>query len=760
MNIKSIKDAKTELRKGFALMRQVLSAFCPKDRELKLVAKQSDSAPASTDCVGRIYINPLIVAQVAEPAKRRQALGLILHELGHCFYTRFKPLYDTYTLMVMSPWHEELNRMCADYAASHGFEKKKAYNAYRAVKACLDADIQHFLNAMEDPRVEHLMQSHAANAQKILGLTQQDFVPVGKAVPSKKALCERSKLNLLSMYLMYKIQNSLNYKGLVDYKKVIKRLADALLTKGIYNLPQPSIMKTFLRSLSSDLEDGISYHKKCINFLGRFSEGILNEYFKQFVELLNTPEEEQESNEGEEDTESSESSSSDEKSDESNGDSSNSSSNSDSSDKDDEENEDEQSKSQSGSSDNDKQDGDNDKSESKSNSSVDEGEQDKDVENKEEANSSKSDDSSDEQSESSNEKKNCEASNSCSTEQSSVSEKGMSMNTEQIKSISDEIEAMESQCSQELKDEFEQLCSNKPVEIVKSEKHSVRKNNALQLPKDIKEKSSYWVGNPNEVNNRMKFHTKEEWEEIFAKYAKSSAGLVGKVKKELLAYTRRQSCSFGRNGKRLANTKIAKVAQGIYTKNPFVTKGKSECLDTHITVLFDVSGSMDYKAQRTALEKTAALFAATLGRMESEHLVTSMYSYSNHCYQIKKPRQRVTAQLYADRYVTEWRGNNDWQTIANAYEEQMAYRKQRRIIICVTDGGWSSDAEAPKLWSLLEEAGTEMYGVMIGNCYWENCPNWTAAFRAEEPSQLEDILQNLFVKVLHQNKVANRRLAS
>lgn len=758
MNIKSIEEAKSELHKGFSLMRQVLSAFCPKDRELKLVAKQSDSAPASTDCVGRIYINPLIVAQVAEPAKRRQALGLILHELGHCFYTHFKPLYDTYTLMVMSPWHEELNRMCADYAASHGFEKKKAYNAYRAVKACLDADIQHFLNAMEDPRVEHLMQSHAANAQKILGLTQQDFVPVGKAVPSKKALCERSKLNLLSMYLMYKIQNSLNYKGLVDYKKVIKRLADALLTKGIYNLPQPSIMKNILNRVSSEIEDDIEYHKKCIRFLKNFEDEILNEYFKQFVELLNTPEEEQESNEGEEDTESSESSSSDEKSDESNGDSSNSSSNSDSSDEDDEENEDEKSESQSGSSDNDKQDGDKDKSESKSNSSADEGEQDKDGENKEEANSSKLDDSSDEQSESSNEKKNCEASNSCSTEQSSVSEKGM--NTEQIKSISDEIEAMESQCSQELKDEFEQLCSNKPVEIVKSEKHSVRKNNALQLPEDIKEKSSYWVGNPNEVSTRMMFHTKEEWEEIFAKYAKSSAGLVGKVKKELLAYTRRQSCSFGRNGKRLANTKIAKVAQGIYTKNPFVTKGKSECLDTHITVLFDVSGSMDYKAERTALEKTAALFAATLGRMESEHLVTSMYSYSNHCYQIKKPRQRVTAQLYADRYVTEWRGNNDWQTIANAYEEQMAYRKQRRIIICVTDGGWSSDAEAPKLWSLLEEAGTEMYGVMIGNCYWENCPNWTAAFRAEDPSQLEDILQNLFVKVLHQNKVANRRLAS
>jgi hypothetical protein len=755
--INNIEEAKAELRKGFSLMRQVLSAFCPKDRELKLVAKQGDSAPASTDCVGRIYINPLIVAQVAEPAKRRQALGLILHELGHCFYTRFKPQDDTYTMMVVSPWHEALNKMCADYAATHGFEKKEAYKAYKAVKACLDGEIHLFSNAMEDPRIEHLMQPHAANAQKILGLTQQDFVPVGKAVPSKEALSERSILNLLSMYFMYKIQESLNYKGLVNYTGMIKRFAEALKEKGI--CIHPSTMETILKSVSSEIEDDIEYHKKCIRFLKNFEDEILNEYFKQFVELLNTPEEEQASNEGEEDTESSESSSSDEKSDESNGDSSNSSSNSDSSDKDDEENEDEQSKSQSGSSDNDKQDGDNDKSESKSNSSVDEGEQDKDVENKEEANSSKSDDSSDEQSESSNEK-NREASNSCSTEQSSVSEKGMSMNTEQIKSISDEIEAMESQCSQELKDEFEQLCSNKPVEIVKSEKHSVRKNNALQLPEDIKEESSLWAGDPNEVCNRMKFHTREEWEEIFAKYAKSSAGLVGKVKKELLAYTRRQSCSFGRNGKRLANTKIAKVAQGIYTKNPFVTKGKSECLDTHITVLFDVSGSMDYKAERTALEKTAALFAATLGRMESEHLVTSMYSYSNHCYQIKKPRQRVTAQLYADRYVTEWYGNNDWQTIANAYEEQMAYRKQRRIIICVTDGGWSSDSEAPKLWNLLEEAGTEMYGVMIGNCYWENCPNWTAAFRAEEPSQLEDILQNLFVKVLHQNKVANRRLAS
>lgn len=758
MNIKSIEDAKEELRKGFALMRQVLSAFCPKDRELKLVAKQSDSAPASTDCEGMIYINPLIVAQVAEPAKRRQALGLILHELGHCFYTRFKRQDDTYTMMVVSPWHEELNKRCADYAATHGFERSKAYKVYKAVKACLDGEIHHFSNAMEDPRIEHLMQNHAANAQKILGLTQQDFVPVGKAVPSKEALSERSILNLLSMYLMYKIQDSLNYKEIVEYKGVIKRFSESLKEKGI--CIHPSTMKTFLSRLSSELEDDIEYHKRCIYFLKSFEDEILNEYFEQFVELLNTPEEEQASNEGEEGAESSENSSSDEKSDESNGGSSNSnsSSNSDPSDKDDEENEDEKSKSQSGSSDDDKQDGDKDKSESKSNSSANEGEQDKDGENKEEANSSKSDDSSDEQSESSTEKKSCEASNACSTEQSSVS--GNGINTEQIKSISDEIEAMESQCSQELKDEFEQLCSNKPVEIVKSEKHSVRKNNALQLPEDIKKKSSYWVGNPNEVNNRMKFHTKEEWEEIFAKYAKSSAGLVGKVKKELLAYTRRQSCSFGRNGKRLANTKIAKVAHGIYTKNPFVTKGKSECLDTHITVLFDVSGSMDYKAERTALEKTAALFAATLGRMESEHLVTSMYSYSNNCYQIKKPRQRVTAQLYADRYVTEWYGNNDWQTIANAYEEQMAYRKQRRIIICVTDGGWSSDAEAPKLWNLLEEAGTEMYGVMIGDCYWENCPDWTAAFRAEDPSQLEEILQNLFVKVLHQNKVANRRLAS
>ena len=390
MNTKAIEEAKAELRKGFSLMRQVLSAFCPKDRELKLVPKQSDSAPASTDCVGRIYINPLIVAQVAEPAKRRQALGLILHELGHCFYTRFKRQDDTYTMMVVSPWHEELNKRCADYAASHGFEKKKVYNIYRAVKACLDADIHHFSNAMEDPRIEHLMQPHAANAQKILGLTQQDFVPVGKTVPSKKALSERSILNLLSMYFMYKIQESLNYKGLVEYKGVIKRFAEALKEKGI--CIHPSTMKSILKSVSSEIEDDIEYHKKCIKFLKSFENEILNEYFEQFIELLNTPEEEQASNEGEEDTESSESSSSDEKSDESNGDSSNSSSNSDSSDKDDEENEDEKSESQSGSSDNDKQDGDKDKSESKSNSSADEGEQDKDGENKEEANSSKSDD--------------------------------------------------------------------------------------------------------------------------------------------------------------------------------------------------------------------------------------------------------------------------------------------------------------------------------------------------------------------------------
>jgi len=344
MNIKSIEEAKSELHKGFSLMRQVLSAFCPKDRELKLVARQSDSAPASTDCEGKIYINPLIVAQVAEPAKRRQALGLILHELGHCFYTRFKRQDDTYTLMVVSPWHELLNKVCADYAASHGFEKKKAYNVYRAVKACLDGEIHRFSNAMEDPRIEHLMQPHAANAQKILGLTQQDFVPVGKAVPSKEALSERSILNLLSMYFMYKIQESLNYKGLVEYKGVIKRFAEALKEKGI--CIHPSTMKTILNSVSSEIEDDIEYHKKCIRFLKNFEDEILNEYFKQFVELLNTPEEDNESNE---------SSSSDEKSDESNGDSSNSSSNSDSSDEDDEENEDEKSESQSGSSYNDKQ---------------------------------------------------------------------------------------------------------------------------------------------------------------------------------------------------------------------------------------------------------------------------------------------------------------------------------------------------------------------------------------------------------------------
>ncbi|MDY6247110.1 MAG: hypothetical protein SPL83_07730, partial [Succinivibrio sp.] len=255
MNIKSIEEAKSELHKGFSLMRQVLSAFCPKDRELKLVARQSDSAPASTDCEGKIYINPLIVAQVAEPAKRRQALGLILHELGHCFYTRFKRQDDTYTLMVVSPWHELLNKVCADYAASHGFEKKKAYNVYRAVKACLDGEIHRFSNAMEDPRIEHLMQPHAANAQKILGLTQQDFVPVGTALPSKKALSERSILNLVTMYFMYKIQESLNYKGLVNYTGMIKRFAEALKEKGI--CIHPSTMKTILNSVSSEIEDDI-----------------------------------------------------------------------------------------------------------------------------------------------------------------------------------------------------------------------------------------------------------------------------------------------------------------------------------------------------------------------------------------------------------------------------------------------------------------------------------------------------------------------
>lgn len=697
MNMNVQNEQINDLHKGYALIKQVLDAFCPKGKSLKLIPK-CIGAPACTDTESEIYINPQLICGLSDPLRRRRAIGLILHELGHCFYTKTD-----------DPNHQRLIKVYEELRNALPLEEQMA------VLNKLSQDINLFRNCLEDPRIEHLMTFHGSNVHQILEKTQSDFT---NPTDMKKVDYEnRTLLNLLGFYIFYKL-NEKSYIG-INYSKILTPLSKEIKQRGV-NI---RILHTHINNLFDRREHDCNVYNNTVdNVIFYFLAEIVDDYKKRAKSITD----EAQSQESEEDQNDSDSQSSNEECE-------------------------------------------NEKSSSSSKSKGEKGDESESGSNAQssEDNADGQEDSDSKEQEQENDDKKSGSNSGSNTSKKSTSgkiradnspEKTENSNSSNISTLSQEIEKLEATTSSSLQEEFEKLCQRNKVQVIKRI-FSTKKKGKNNLSEEIVKKAKFDYREPQE-RQEDRFHSKEEWEHIFETYAKTSNSLVAKVKRELLAYTRKAPVSFGKKGKKLANTKIAKVAQGIYTKNPFVAKGNSECLDTHISVMFDCSGSMHVIDRRISLEKSAALLASTLGRCESENLIASMFTYSDHNYQVKKPMQRVTAKTFADSYIAEWCGTSGWQCIVRAYQEMMQYNKTRKVLVVVTDGVWDSDPKTTDLYKILRDSNIELYGIMIGDSVFRNTPEWNASFRAEDPEQLDEIMQELFVQVLHQNKQQLKKLAS
>lgn len=707
------QDLIKDLHKGYDLIKQVLDAFCPKGKNIKLVPKAVTNAPACTDTENAVYINPQIICGLVDPAKRRRAIGLILHELGHCYYTR-----DDNNRLEDSLYEVKLE-------IGYHFKGEQL----KAVSNRIEKEFKLLDNCLEDPRIEHLMTAHAANAQKILEATQSDFTDQTRIVEVNYE--DKTLLFVIGMYCFYML-NSMSYKN-IKYTKILKSLSEELKARGI-NIRN---INAYVRRLFASLENCNSYFFIARRMLKELQCQIVLDYVKRAQSITEEANAQAQKEQEKKNNSNSSSSSSHE-----DGKNEKSSSTTSSSSKEQENEQKEASGSKAQSSSDDCENSQECKSESS-----------QEQEQKQENDNNKSGSSSN-----SSSKNNCsnKSSSDNNKAENSSDNKSEDSNSSNCSPVSQEIEKLEETTSDSLKEEFEKLCQANSIEVQKVQLKPKKKVYG-NIPEEMVELAELDYREPSDRPN-YKFHSKEEWESIFENYAKTSNSLVAKVKRELLAYTRKAPNSFGKKGKRLANTRIAKVAQGIYTKNPFVAKGNSECLDTHVSVMFDCSGSMDTTDKRLALEKSAALLASTLGRCESENLISSMFTYSYHNYQVKKPMQKVTANVFAERYIADWGGTDGWECIVRMYQEMMQYNKTRKVMIVVTDGVWRNNDS--KLWKILEESNIELYGIMIGDSEFQNCPEWTASFRAKVPEQLDEIMQELFVQILHQNKQQLKKFAS
>lgn len=707
------QDLIKDLHKGYDLIKQVLDAFCPKGKNIKLVPKAVTNAPACTDTENAVYINPQIICGLVDPAKRRRAIGLILHELGHCYYTR-----DDNNRLEDSLYEVKLE-------IGYHFKGEQL----KAVSNRIEKEFKLLDNCLEDPRIEHLMTAHAANAQKILEATQSDFTDQTRIVEVNYE--DKTLLFVIGMYCFYML-NSMSYKN-IKYTKILKSLSEELKARGI-NIRN---INAYVRRLFASLENCNSYFFIARRMLKELQCQIVLDYVKRAQSITEEANAQAQKEQEKKNNSNSSSSSSHE-----DGKNEKSSSTTSSSSKEQENEQKEASGSKAQSSSDDCENSQECKSESS-----------QEQEQKQENDNNKSGSSSN-----SSSKNNCsnKSSSDNNKAENSSDNKSEDSNSSNCSPVSQEIEKLEETTSDSLKEEFEKLCQANSIEVQKVQLKPKKKVYG-NIPEEMVELAELDYREPSDRPN-YKFHSKEEWESIFENYAKTSNSLVAKVKRELLAYTRKAPNSFGKKGKRLANTRIAKVAQGIYTKNPFVAKGNSECLDTHVSVMFDCSGSMDTTDKRLALEKSAALLASTLGRCESENLISSMFTYSYHNYQVKKPMQKVTANVFAERYIADWGCTDGWECIVRMYQEMMQYNKTRKVMIVVTDGVWRNNDS--KLWKILEESNIELYGIMIGDSEFQNCPEWTASFRAKVPEQLDEIMQELFVQILHQNKQQLKKFAS
>jgi len=212
------------------------------------------------------------------------------------------------------------------------------------------------------------------------------------------------------------------------------------------------------------------------------------------------------------------------------------------------------------------------------------------------------------------------------------------------------------------------------------------------------------------------------WDFVNNRIAGKCTNLVSKLREALKAYTPKQYTKPVKAGFKLNSQQIHKIGQGQYVPKPFMKKDKGVDLSTEIVFLADISGSMGLDLHnnraRDSISSRYDMMAASLKilfnslqRVGNNNLLINLATFGSKVKVIKRakdPFSVLEKKMPAVSGSTEGRGATLW-----AIDVLRKSKAHRKIIICLTDGGWDSTCNInPKA---IHALGIETYGIVFNS---------------------------------------------
>ena len=214
------------------------------------------------------------------------------------------------------------------------------------------------------------------------------------------------------------------------------------------------------------------------------------------------------------------------------------------------------------------------------------------------------------------------------------------------------------------------------------------------------------------------------WDFVNNRIVGKCTNLVSKLREALKAYTPKQYTKPVKAGFKLNSQQIHKIGQGQYVPKPFMKKDKGVDLSTEIVFLADISGSMGLdlhnNCTRDSISSRYDMMAASLKilfnslqRVGNNNLLINLATFGSKVKVIKRakdPFSVLEKKMPDVSGSTEGRGATLW-----AIDVLRKSKAHRKIIICLTDGGWDSTCDInPKA---IHALGIETYGIVFNNIY-------------------------------------------
>ncbi|HAR79957.1 MAG TPA: hypothetical protein DCR21_03915 [Succinivibrionaceae bacterium] len=692
-----------------------MAGFVPAGTSVML---QVGKAPCTNGKV--VYLPTQLVMEFER--RRSLIMGFILHELGHVIFTSFKETDEACKKL-----SKKLVKKLQPKAAGPLSEEKMA-------RLCHD-----LFNVMEDPRIEASMEQEAQSGNELFNVTHQetDNVTVENGA---NPLLSQSVSRLCCLRLICAIAQGVNTYRDVNYGANAALILDAMKSK----VPTGNFDTFSAYSAKSTVRAAIG--KKDFvpsNYIGRYVEECVNNFGDYFLndllvdskqsssqmqssglssalqELINSTAQEQQQDEKDDE---------DKKAEKDDGKKSGKKSE----------------KTEDGSESSETTDKGENQSQQNGTGSKGSGDQKADAEKDENANSGSQGSNS-----GSGEQKGTDSSSADADKADTGAAGGSGAG-----SISDILDAMRAadSTSQEVLDAVNRqiLQDGEGVLIQSSVKELADLSNLKKLKLSGVDRLQRYIREP--VKNR---NIQRELEAFLdangALVAKVSQGL----RQELVGLDKRIATQRARHGARVHRSNIAKIANNVLVNTPFAARAVNEVMNTHIAMICDVSGSMRGDKYRLMMQ-SLCIIGKALAKYESNRCRFSVIGFDSELTLVKPYTEKFSVAGLSK--MPDAHDSTEGAKAAKlALNELMYSRQDRKILIALTDGSW--DVSDPELYQQLKRSGVEVYGLMIGQKYFINTPDFTASFHIDHAEKLPDVLCRLFKSVLHESRQTRRRSA-